>query len=78
MTQDTGQRRHAARRSRVAWYATIPVALVLSIGAAIEAFAAGTPWAAALLVFVTILSVWTGVESVQARLNADLPIEEER
>jgi hypothetical protein len=43
--------------------------------AAREAFAEGTPWAALLIVAVAVVSMWTGVDTAQAQLNADLPTE---
>lgn len=72
MTRSTNQRTHSARISLVAWYAQIPPALVLSALAAVV----GGTWEAVLLVYVTLLSVWTGIESGHARLNSDLPTEE--
>lgn len=72
---DTAHRRRAARRSlRAWWFATIPAG-VLSVAAAFEAIRAGEPFGAALLVYVTGVSLWTGIETAHARLNADLPTE---
>lgn len=71
MTRSAEQRRKAARWSLRAWYAQVPVGGVLSVLAVMRPM----PWAAALLVYVTLLSVWTGIESAHARLNADLPTE---
>jgi hypothetical protein len=67
------KRRKHARTSLVAWYAQIAPALALSGAAALL----GGTWEAVLLVYVTALSVWTGIESAHARLNADLPTEDD-
>lgn len=72
MTRTADQRRKASRHSLLAWYGSVPPALFLSVMAAIEAWKSGEPWAAALLIFVTMVSVWTGIETAHARLNADL------
>jgi len=69
---DTKKRLRAARASKWAWYAQVPIGAGLSLAAV----SLGEPWPQVLLVYVTVLSVWTGIESVHARLNADLPTEE--
>lgn len=66
------KRKRQARRDLALWRASALPALVLSGGAAREAWYAGTPWAAALLIFLTGISVWTGIATAHARLNADL------
>lgn len=71
-TEPETRMRHA-RRSLIAWYAQIPIVLVLSAAAAWEAWVDGTPYQAAVLVYLALISVWTGIESGHARLNADLP-----
>lgn len=75
MGSDGDKRRHDAHRSLIAWYCTAPVAVALSVLAALEAWRAGEPWGAILLVFVTAISVWAGIEAAHARINADLPTE---
>lgn len=75
MTSTAEKRRRRKRNARItltAWYLSILPALYLSVEAAREAMDAGEPKGAFLLVFVTVLSVWTGIESAHARLNADL------
>lgn len=71
MTRGVEQRRKAARWSLAAWYSQVGIGAILSA----LAIAVPDPWAAVLLVYVTLLSVWTGIESAHARLNADLPSE---
>lgn len=68
---DADKRRKHSRISLVAWYCQVPVGATLSAAAVL----AGPPWENVLLVYVTLLSVWTGIESAHARLNADLPSE---
>lgn len=64
--RDVEQRKRAARISLVAWYAQVPVLAALLVW--------GTDFV--LLAYLGLISVWTGVESAHARLNADLPSEE--
>ena len=60
------QRKRSARISLVAWYAQVPVLAALLV------------WGSdfVLLAYLGLISVWTGIESAHARLNADLPTEE--
>lgn len=64
-------REASARRSLLLWRLQYAVAAPLAAAAVLL----GDPWTDVLLVYVTGLSVWTGVETAHARLNADLPIE---
>lgn len=72
MTATTADRQRHARVSLVTWYLQIPIGAFLSVMAVI----ATDPWTDVLLVYVTLLSVWTGIESAHARLNADLPTDD--
>lgn len=56
-----------------AWYAQIPIALPLSLAAVYW----GDPWPDILLVYLVAISVWTGIATAHAQLNADLPSAEE-
>lgn len=69
MTRSVRQRRTAARRSMFAWYAQVPIVLVLSWAVVQRT---NDPWLAASVVYLNLISVWTGIESAHARLNADL------
>jgi hypothetical protein len=69
VTRSTEQRRRSARWALVAWYAQIAPAIALSLAAVFL----GDTWSDVLLVYVTAISVWAGIESAHARLNADLP-----
>ena len=51
----------------------IPVALPLAVASVLDP----DPWAQGLVVCLVGISVWTGIESAHARVNADLPTEEE-
>lgn len=73
MTTTEARRKHA-RVSLVAWFVQIPIGAALSAAAVLLA----GPWSDVLLVYVTLLSVWTGIESGFARLNADLPIDDQQ
>lgn len=62
---DANRRRHAAW-SLIAWYAQVPICAALSFMAVL-----GDPvWRDILLVYVTVLSVWAGIEAAHARLHA--------
>lgn len=52
-----------------AWYAQIPIATPLSLAAVFW----GGPWPDILLVYLVAISVWTGIATAHAQLNADLP-----
>jgi hypothetical protein len=56
----------------VAWYLQLAIATPL----ALLAVYIGDPWPDVLLVYVTAISVWAGIESAHARLNADLPSDD--
>lgn len=51
------------------WYCQILIGAALAVASILSPAA----WSSVLLVYVTLLSVWAGIESAHARLNADLP-----
>lgn len=68
MTRSVRQRRTAARRSMFAWYAQVPIVAFVSYATVVWAGA----WVGVAVVYLNLISVWTGIESAHARLNADL------
>lgn len=77
VTPPTDKRVSDARRDLLMWRVSAVPAGILSAGAGLEAWRAGEPWAAALLIFLVGISIWTGIATAHARLNADLPTNDD-
>lgn len=69
---DPDKRIGRSRKNLLAWYFQIPISLPLSLAAVFK----GDPWPDILLVYLVAISVWTGIATAHAQLNADLPSAE--